>query len=101
MLPTIVTSSPSRIQTVPSPITTIQWNFDQGRRSRRDGIRVSIVPSSAAESLPPSVMLNQPLPGSRLLHASRAVAPLPAGYAERDGVRLPADLEYRPKETPD
>ena len=44
MLPTIVTSSPSRIQTVPRPITTIQWKRDQGRRSSRAGIWVSIVP---------------------------------------------------------
>ena len=43
MLPTIVTSSPSRIQTVPRPITIIQWKLDQGSRSRREGIRVSIV----------------------------------------------------------
>ena len=41
--PTIVTSSPSRIQTVPRPITTIQWNVDHGRRSSRAGMRVSIV----------------------------------------------------------
>ena len=38
MLPTIVTSSPSRIQTVPRPITTSQWNRDHGRRSSRAGI---------------------------------------------------------------
>ena len=37
MLPTIVTSSPSRIQTVPRPITIIQWKRDHGSRSRRDG----------------------------------------------------------------
>ena len=43
MLLTIVTSSPSRIQTVPRPITIIQWNRDQGSRSRRAGIWVSIV----------------------------------------------------------
>ena len=41
--PTIVTSSPSRIQTVPRPMTTSQWNLDQGNRSSRAGIRVSIV----------------------------------------------------------
>src|SRR3954466_11732214 len=42
--PTIVTSSPSRIQTVPRPITTRQWNRDHGRRSRRAGIRVLRTP---------------------------------------------------------
>src|SRR3954452_6538340 len=41
--PTIVTSSPSRIQTAPSPITTRQWKLDHGRRSRRPGMLVSIV----------------------------------------------------------
>jgi hypothetical protein len=45
MLPTIVTSSPSRIQTVPRPITIIQWNRDHGNLSRRDGTLVSIVPA--------------------------------------------------------
>ena len=36
--PTIVTSSPSRIHTVPRPMTTSQWNRDHGSRSRRAGI---------------------------------------------------------------
>jgi len=43
MLPTIVTSRPSRIQTAPRPITTIQWKRDQGSLSNRAGTRVSIV----------------------------------------------------------
>jgi hypothetical protein len=43
MEPTIVTSSPSRIHTVPRPITTSQWNRDHGSRSSRPGTRVSIV----------------------------------------------------------
>src|SRR4051812_9309029 len=43
MAPTIVTSRPSRIQTVPSPITIRQWNLDHGRRSMRLGICVVIV----------------------------------------------------------
>ena len=42
--PTIVTSSPSRIHTVPSPIRILQCQRDQGRRSSRAGILVSIVP---------------------------------------------------------
>ena len=41
--PTIVTSRPSRIQTVPSPITTSQWKRAHGRRSSRAGISVSTV----------------------------------------------------------
>src|SRR5581483_6080310 len=45
--PTIVTSRPSRIQTVPSPATTSQWNLDHGSRSRRPGMSVSIVCRSA------------------------------------------------------
>src|SRR4051794_25385326 len=44
--PTIVTASPSRIQTVPRPVMIIQCQRDQGSRSRRAGIWVSIVRSS-------------------------------------------------------
>jgi hypothetical protein len=47
MAPTMVTSSPSRIQTVPRPITTIQCQRDQGSRSSRPGILVSMVPACA------------------------------------------------------
>jgi MFS family permease len=36
--PTMVTSRPSRIHTVPRPATTLQWKRDQGSRSRRAGI---------------------------------------------------------------
>jgi hypothetical protein len=43
--PTIVTSSPSRIQTVPSAATIVQWKLDHGNRSSRAGIFVRIVPS--------------------------------------------------------
>ena len=44
MFPTMVTSRPSRIQTVPRPITIIQCHRDQGSRSRRDGTLVVTVP---------------------------------------------------------
>jgi hypothetical protein len=44
--PTMVTCRPSRIQTVPSPTTTIHWNRAHGSRSIRAGIFVSIVRSS-------------------------------------------------------
>ena len=44
MAPTMVTSSPSRIQTVPRPITTSQCHRAHGSRSSRPGIRVSMVP---------------------------------------------------------
>ena len=44
MLPTMVTSRPSRIHTVPRPITIIQCHRDQGRRSRRAGTLVVTVP---------------------------------------------------------
>src|SRR5271157_75192 len=47
--PTIVTSSPSRIQTIPRPMITRQWNEDQGRRSRRAGMSVSIACSEEEE----------------------------------------------------
>ena len=42
----MVTSSPSRIHTVPSPITTSQCQRDQGSRSIRAGMSVVIVPVS-------------------------------------------------------
>src|SRR6202020_1235108 len=42
--PTIVTSSPSRIQTVPRPIRIFQCQRDHGSRSSRAGMSVSIVP---------------------------------------------------------
>ena len=45
---TFVTSRPSRIQTVPSPITTVQWNRDHGNRSSRAGMRVLMVPNSTS-----------------------------------------------------
>src|SRR4051812_22034592 len=44
--PTIVTSRPSRIHTVPRPKTILQWNRDHGRRSRRAGTAVRTVRSS-------------------------------------------------------
>jgi hypothetical protein len=44
MLPTIVTSRPSRIHTVPSPMMIIQCQRDQGSRSRRAGTFVVTVP---------------------------------------------------------
>src|SRR5215217_4928128 len=50
MAPTIVTARPSRIQTVPSPMMTIQCQRDHGKRSRRAGIWVSIVRRGAAAS---------------------------------------------------
>src|SRR3954468_7656347 len=45
--PTIVTSSPSRIHTVPSPPTTSQWNRAHGSRSSRPGMFVLIVSACA------------------------------------------------------
>ena len=42
--PTIVTSSPSRIHTVPRPMTISQWKRAHGSRSSRAGMSVSIVP---------------------------------------------------------
>jgi hypothetical protein len=43
--PTIVTSRPSRIQTVPKPMRIRQCQRDHGSRSSRAGMFVSIVPS--------------------------------------------------------
>src|SRR3954465_6736684 len=49
--PTIVTSSPSRIQTVPRPNTMRQWNRDHGRRSSRAGTLVRTTRGGAAAVL--------------------------------------------------
>ena len=68
--PTIVTSSPSRIQTVPSPTTTRQWKRDQGSRSRRAGIRVRIVPvwtSLMAASSPARPFSGPPVPHAAVI----------------------------------
>ena len=51
IVPTIVTSSPSRIHTVPSPISTIQCQRAHGSRSSRAGIFVSMIRPSAAVSV--------------------------------------------------
>src|SRR5690606_26882140 len=47
-LPTMVTSRPSRIQTVPSPMTIIQCQRDQGSRSSLAGTLVVMVPVSTS-----------------------------------------------------
>jgi hypothetical protein len=49
--PTRVTSNPSRIQVMPSPVTTSQCQRLQGSRSRRRGIIVSTT-SPVARILP-------------------------------------------------
>src|SRR3954471_6553263 len=51
IVPTIVTSRPSRIHTVPSPTSTIQCQRDPGSRSSRAGIRVSTILPVAIESV--------------------------------------------------
>src|SRR3954447_16485137 len=51
MLPTTVTSRPSRIHTVPSPMTIVQCQRDQGSRSNRAGTDVSMVFFSAVAAL--------------------------------------------------
>src|SRR5262245_14720806 len=56
--PTIVTSSPSRIHTVPSPMRIRQWNRDHGNRSNRDGTRVSILCTST------SALMREAYPGA-------------------------------------
>ena len=56
--PTIVTSRPSRIHTVPRPITTIQWKRDHGSRSSRAGIFVSMVLTGRRYPAAPPVELS-------------------------------------------
>jgi hypothetical protein len=52
--PTIVTSRPSSTQTVPSPMTILQWKRDQGSRSSRAGMFVRIVRYASAVVITPS-----------------------------------------------
>ena len=56
--PTMVTSSPSRIHTVPSPMTTSQCHRAHGNRSIRAGMSVVMRPVSTA-----SAMVYLPSPG--------------------------------------
>src|ERR1700709_1318864 len=93
MLPTIVTSRPSRIQTVPSPTTIIQWKLDQGRRSRREGTRVLTVSIFGPESLIP----HRQYPLAIGLCILSGVRDYSRGYRRRGGVRLHRDFEYRPQ----
>ena len=51
--PTMVTSSPSRIHTVPRPITIIQCHRAQGSRSSRAGMSVVIWPVSTPLAMCP------------------------------------------------
>src|SRR4051812_33059163 len=82
--PTIVTSSPSRIHTVPRPTTIIQCQRAQGRRSNRAGMSVVICPvSTPLVMLPPREGLcrERRTPALRW-HAHRA-----AGYGSEGPTR--------------
>lgn len=68
MVPTTVTSKPSRIQTVPRPKTTNQWNRDHGSRSRRAGMFVLIVPVCTPVLIQPFQ-----LPGCRTMNRWQTV----------------------------
>ncbi len=73
MLPTTVTSRPSRIHTVPRPMTIVQCQRDQGRRSSRAGmsvVRVRPVPASAVLMGAPSTSKDG-IPGA-LAHAEQS-----------------------------
>ena len=79
IVPTIVTSSPSRIHTAPRPMTTSQCQRAHGSRSIRAGMFVSIVRSStesgghAGRAYPPGVADNrhraERAPAARVAHA--------------------------------
>src|SRR4051794_36276978 len=56
MAPTMVTARPSRIQTVPRPMMTIQCHLDHGRRSIRAGMSVSMTRSLGASALDPAML---------------------------------------------
>ena len=60
--PTIVTSSPSRIHTVPRPITTIQCHRAHGRRSSRAGMSVVMRPVSTVSDMGPPEVSPRPYP---------------------------------------
>src|ERR1700736_5554751 len=54
IVPTIVTSSPSRIHVIPSPMTTIQCHRAHGSRSSRNGMSVVTCEVEAANGPPGS-----------------------------------------------
>src|SRR5580700_11381238 len=88
MLPTMVTSRPSSIHTVPRPITIIQCHRDQGRRSRRAGTLVVTVAVCMSLTLRPP---------SCLLRNSEAVCPAPdtSNAQAKPGRRFGNDLPDR------
>src|SRR5215470_11288100 len=69
MFPTTVTSRPSRIQTVPRPITIIQCHRDQGSRSSLAGTLVVIVPIGASPEL--LLIVSLPPGGSPVFQCDR------------------------------
>src|SRR5829696_5227335 len=52
MLPTMVTSSPSRIQVIPNAAITSQCHLAHGNLSIRDGMRLSTAPCAVEAPLP-------------------------------------------------
>src|SRR5215204_2219596 len=61
MLPTMVTSNPSRIQVIPSAAITNQCHLAHGNRSILDGMRLSTAPC-AVEVAAPLLTHASPLP---------------------------------------
>ncbi len=89
-LPTRVTSSPSRIHTVPSPMTIVQCHRDQGSRSRRAGtfvvtVPVPAVPVSLIASLPEDASVAVPAAVTRGLRRQTRRSVPAAGAATAQG----------------
>src|SRR4051794_41623674 len=86
--PTIVTSRPSRIQTVPRPTTIRQWKRAHGSRSRRLGIwvrttcprsalvRGRAAPEGAVVVIPPAPWARRKLRWDAALPAARPSLPV-------------------------
>src|SRR6476659_775368 len=99
--PTIVTSRPSRIHTVPRPTTTSQWKRAQGNRSSRAGMSVVILPSSTPDAIAPPCHTPQPrgfkgMSCPACSDPNTATAPASAGAPEHPVDDLPGPPGHPP-----
>src|SRR5579871_5646097 len=72
--PTMVTSRPSRIQVIPSALTTSQWKRRQGKASSRAGTSVATTPSFVFEAVASSAAIPGQTTDGAFGCAARAVA---------------------------
>src|SRR5689334_12778955 len=97
--PTMVTSMPSRIHTVPRPRTITQCHLAQGNRSIRAGMSVVILPvctpldMRASSRAPPLAPRKDPYPARRvIMHTNRSERRGSSGLA--GGGRVEEDVPH-------